>query len=127
MTVGAVGRSFGISYPVHNISGVSPAGKAELRKQEDENTSPALKQGEVSQAEPERQKLQDIRLDDVMDQFPDDYGYIGRDKEIQNLDVEKAVSDMQKDKVLQQYQFFVDASEADQVLFGSEDGIVIRK
>lgn len=35
------------------------------------------------------------------------YELKGADSDIAGLDVEKALSDMQKDKVLQQYQFFV--------------------
>ena len=31
----------------------------------------------------------------------------GQDPELRSLDMEKAISDMQKDQVLQQYQFFV--------------------
>ena len=37
----------------------------------------------------------------------DDFGYIGRDSDIHSLDVEKAISDMRKDQILQQYQYFV--------------------
>ncbi|MGN0342037.1 MAG: hypothetical protein ACI4DO_04510 [Roseburia sp.] len=35
------------------------------------------------------------------------YDLKGADSDIHNLDVEQALSDMQKDQVLQQYQFFV--------------------
>ena len=37
----------------------------------------------------------------------DDFGYIGNDSDIFSLDVEDAISDMQKDDVLKQYQYFV--------------------
>ena len=37
----------------------------------------------------------------------DDFGYIGRDSDIRSLDVEKAISDMRKGQILQQYQYFV--------------------
>ena len=126
MTVGAIGQSFG-AYPLYNISGISPAEKIDLRKSEEGKNFQAANTETVLQTEQTRPQLQDIRLDEVAEQFSDDFGYIGKDKDIHNLDVEKAVSEMQKDKVLQQYQFFVDAGEADRVLFGSEDGIVIRK
>lgn len=45
---------------------------------------------------------------------------IGSNRSLENLDMEKAISTMQKDKVLQQYNFFV----AD---VNSEDGFVVRK
>ena len=35
----------------------------------------------------------------------------GTDSDIRSLDVEQALSDMQKDQVLQQYQFFVGESQ----------------
>ena len=63
----------------------------------------------------------------MYEQFPGDFGYIGREKDLGKLDVEKAVADMRKDKMLEQYQFFVESGQNDNVLFGSEDGIVIRK
>ncbi len=48
-------------------------------------------------------------LDDISLTFhkQDDFGYIGRDSDIHSLDVEKAISDMRKDQILQQYQYFV--------------------
>lgn len=35
------------------------------------------------------------------------YGYIGKDKDVASLDMQKAISDMQKDRIIQQYQYFV--------------------
>ena len=48
----------------------------------------------------------------------------GRESELASLDMQKAVSDMQKDQVLQQYQFFVGDTG-----YGSanQDGIVVLK
>ena len=48
-------------------------------------------------------------LEDISITFhkQDDFGYIGRDSDIHSLDVEKAISDMRKDQILQQYQYFV--------------------
>ncbi len=54
----------------------------------------------------------------------DDFGYIGSESGLDNLDVQKAISDMRKDQVLQQYQYFVGSA---QNLFQSEDGVVIPK
>ena len=47
----------------------------------------------------------------------------GIDSDIETLDMEKAVSDMQKDQALMQYQYFV----GDTNLFSSEDGVVIAE
>ena len=41
------------------------------------------------------------------------------------MDVEKAIDDMRKDKVLQQYQYFV--GNARNIQTESADGVVVRK
>ena len=47
----------------------------------------------------------------------------GKDSDLESLDMEKAVSDMQKDQALMQYQYFVGESNVQNY----EDGIVIAK
>jgi len=47
----------------------------------------------------------------------------GSKSDLESLDIQKAVSDMQKDQALMQYQYFV----GDTNIMGSEDGIVIPK
>ena len=47
----------------------------------------------------------------------------GKDSDLESLDLEKAVSDMQKDQALMQYQYFV----GDSNIQNYEDGIVIAK
>ena len=57
----------------------------------------------------------------------DGFEYIGMDSSLDNLDMQKAISDMQKDEVLQSYQYFVGSAAS---LFGgqlSEDGMVVMK
>lgn len=54
----------------------------------------------------------------------EDYGYIGRDKDLSTLDMEKAISMMRQDSILQDYQYFVGSSKN---IFSSEDGTVIAK
>lgn len=49
-----------------------------------------------------------------------DPSLIGTEKSLESLDIEKAMSTMQKDKVLQQYNFFVGDINA-------SDGFMIRK
>lgn len=52
----------------------------------------------------------------------EDYGYIGKDKDLSLLDMEKAISMMKQDSILQDYQYFVGNSRD---IFSSEDGRVI--
>ena len=54
----------------------------------------------------------------------DTFGYIGSERNVENLDVMQAISDMQKDSVLHQYQTFV---SMDEPIFSSEDGMVFLK
>ena len=57
----------------------------------------------------------------------DDYSYIGSDFALDNLDMEKAISDMKKDKMLADYQYFVGSSENLNELFNGSDGKVLIK
>lgn len=78
----------------------------------------------------------DLRLDDIRPRQnatledislslnePGGFEMKGRQSDIEDLDIEKAVSDMQKDQALMQYQYFV----GDSGVFNSDDGIVIAK
>lgn len=42
----------------------------------------------------------------------DDYSYIGSEKDLAQLDVQKAISDMKKDSILQNYQYFVGSAQS---------------
>ena len=84
--------------------------------------------------EPEIQPIQDNRsrsadLENISLNFNtgDDYSYIGSDFEIGGLDMEKAISDMQKDKMLADYQYFVGSSSNLNEMFASNDGKVVVK
>lgn len=95
-----------------------------------EDNKEALSQSSVT-AVPQAEETRADRianLEDVSLSFnkEDDFGYIGKDSDIYKLDVEKAISDMKRDSVLQEYQYFVGSSQtfaAQQ----SADGIVIPK
>lgn len=52
------------------------------------------------------------------------FAYLGSESELMNLDVKKAISDMQKDSILQEYQYFVGTSAS---FMNTEDGLVFRK
>lgn len=65
--------------------------------------------GAVKEKAPVGEQKPNAPLEDISITFhkQDDFGYIGRDSDIRSLDVEKAISDMRKDQILQQYQYFV--------------------
>ncbi len=65
--------------------------------------------GKAGEARGASRPAANAALEDISVTFnkQDDFGYIGRDSDIHSLDVEKAISDMRKDQILQQYQYFV--------------------
>ncbi|MBQ1194361.1 MAG: hypothetical protein IIX45_09645 [Lachnospiraceae bacterium] len=68
------------------------------------------------------QKILPIKevTDFAIEKLSIDKEFIGSESDINGLDVQKAVSDMQKDSILQQYQYFVGN-------ISTEDGMVIRR
>lgn len=139
MGIGSVNDYAGIlqNYRVPVIRSVSPE---EVMRQDDKNvvaaSGTALSRETASAsvasvshetASASLRKRQDAPLEDISITFnkESDFGYIGKDKDIRSLDMEKAIDDMQKDKVLQQYQYFVGSSR--NLMMESEDGTVIQK
>ncbi len=51
------------------------------------------------------------------------FDYLGSESSLMNLDMQKAISDMKKDSILQDYQYFVGST----ISVNPEDGMVIRK
>lgn len=93
---------------------------------------------EVKPAEPDKQQPKALDIVEVDDRprrtdpnsvsldfnKGNDHSYIGSTKDIEKLDVAKAISAMQQDSVLQEYNYFVGSSDK---IFSSEDGVVIAK
>ena len=96
---------------------------------------------EASKPEPQVEEKQTpaISIEPVVDNRPksvnpnevslsfnknDDFGYIGKDRDVSLLDMEKAISMMRQDSALQDYQYFVGSSKD---IFSSEDGRVVAK
>lgn len=57
----------------------------------------------------------------------DDYSFLGSEFSIEDLDMEKAISDMKKDGIIQDYNYFVGSSDMSGNGFESEDGRVFLK
>lgn len=105
-----------------------------LLKLNGQNTEAAKAPEVVAKVEPEKMDLrldsikprQNLSLEDISLSLNEPSGFEmkGRNSDIELLDMEKAVSDMQKDQALMQYQYFVGDSNP---FMSSEDGIVIAK
>lgn len=84
---------------------------------------------DIQTAESQRLPVTNAKLEDISLSFNlgEDYSYIGSDSDIASLDMEKAISDMKKDQVLQQYQYFVGSAYSGLPQMESPDGKVIIK
>ena len=55
----------------------------------------------------------------------DEGAHIGTESDVKNLDMQKAISDMQKDSILEEYSYFVGSTAGS--MFQSADGMVFLK
>lgn len=110
----------------YRISKIPVAGEEKIKLQEPERRQPetdSLAAGDTPGGAGRIEKpLEDISL---TFNASEDFDYLGQDSDIRNLDMEKAISDMKKDQVLQQYQYFVGSSK--NLFQNTADGIVIPK
>ncbi len=105
MGIGRV-NDYGIQAQNYKIPSIPSVSEEEVRKQDAAGEGAADNIHEEAYAVRPRK---DAPLDDISVTFnrQDDFGYIGRDKDIESLDIDRAISDMKKDQILQQYQYFV--------------------
>ncbi len=133
MTVGGIGQYGGFSSSVREI----PKVNVEAIKENSSDVSQSKNDGSVNTkphsdiTDNTRQEVKNksLKLEDLSLGFQknDTFDYLGKDSEIANLDMEKAVSDMRKDELLGQYNFFVNSAEMFEPVFASADGMVIPK
>lgn len=71
-----------------------------------------------------RSKNADIKDISLSFNKQETFGYIGKDRDVSLLDMDKAISMMRQDSALQDYQYFVGSGRD---VFNSEDGRVIAK
>lgn len=96
----------------------------EVTKEQSEAKEPELKVN--LNLDGMRRRPTSFNLEDISRDFTKREPYVISqvDEEAMQSDVEKAVSDMEKDRSLQQFQYFVGDSN---ILVNDEDGIVIAK
>lgn len=140
MNIGGVNdyNSLMASYKVPSVPALEPEKKiaAELPVS-DIRENPSVEPSQITDAElaaktsatgttatPAKKNAQ---LEDISLTFnlQEEFGYLGQDSDIRLLDMEQAISDMKKDEVLHQYQYFVGSSRS--LLNESEDGMVFAK
>lgn len=57
----------------------------------------------------------------------EDFNFVGKDSELESLDMKKALSDLRKDQVLQEYNYFVGSARNTELVNSSKDGMVLQK
>lgn len=126
---------YGSLYNPSNRYEVKTVDLETVQKQDQEKSKPISLTlfSNVEQSEPsimtDSKTSKTANLEDISLTFQqnESFDYIGQDKNVLSLDVEQAISDMKKDSVLQEYQYFVGSSKNLFEVNQSEDGIVIPK
>ena len=109
-------------YRISDIPRIDSVKEAPAKTQENpEGTKPSVS---IEPIEDRRPKSVDPNEVSISFNKNDDFGYIGKDKDLSLLDMEQAISMMRQDSILQDYQYFVGSSKD---IFNSEDGRVIAK
>ena len=105
-----------------HVDGTDRSRQPDLNGPSDNLTSAA----EPSQENP-ASRIADLDKISLKFNKKDSFEYIGIDSSLGNLDMQKAISDMQKDQVLQNYQYFVGSTGSLSGETLSEDGLVVLK
>lgn len=134
MSIDKIGQ-YGGFYNQYRLPQMQQVSVEEVKKQDEELLQQQMQQEvaspqiDVSQ-HPSNQAPRMANLEDISLTFNanETYDYIGRDADLQNLDMMSAISDMQKDKVLEQYQYFVGPKDfTAPVVAATPDGMVVQK
>lgn len=109
-------------YRASEITNITPA-QAEENKQQSVDLKEASSES-VMQTEDRKGRTTDPKEISLTFNKEETFDYIGSESGLMNLDVQKAISDMKKDAVLQEYQYFVGSS---QNILDPKDGLVFQK
>ncbi len=138
------GLGYGGFYSSYRVTDIPQVDVETVKKQEEQKLNEQLgvsteAQSAVSapagvEAKEDNPAIADNRsrianLEDISLNFNqgEDYSYIGSESEIGDLDMQKAISDMRKDKILEDYQYFVGSAQDVQSAFANDDGKVFLK
>ena len=114
---------FGSFQSNYRISDIPKAPAAEIKPVEKVDVTPKANEISVSEID-NRPKSIDPNNVSLSFNKGNDFSYIGSDKDVAGLDMQKAISDMKQDSILQEYNYFVGNSNN---VFRSDDGVVLAK
>ena len=122
---------FGRVQPYYKAAEIPVITPAEVRKQSEQQTDAKQTTAEdvmsssiTSAGEDTRSKVANLQDVSLTFNKEESFDYLGSESGLMNLDVRKAISDMRKDSILQEYQYFVGSSPS---YMNTDDGIVFRK
>lgn len=87
----------------------------------------AINENRVEELPDTRTKSADLDNISLTFNKGDDFSFIGSDFKLEDLDMEKVISDMKQDSILQDYQYFVGSNDPTNTTFENEDGKVFLK
>lgn len=122
--------SYGGFYNQYRMPEIPRVSVEDVKKQDEQVNEVPVSPATEPEQQPVSQASRMANLEDISLSFNvnETYDYIGRDADLQNLDMMKAISDMQKDAVLEQYQYFVGPKDiTGPVISQTPDGMVIQK
>lgn len=118
------------SYPLRDIPQVDAAEveKQDLRRKEQEESA-GIAESSYQQPLVEDNRSRNVDLENISLTFHQsgEGSTIGKDSDILTLDMQKAISDMKKDSILEDYQYFVGSTQEMKAVIAGMDGIVIQK
>lgn len=134
MSIDRIGQ-YGGFYNQYKMPEIQQVSVEDVKKQDEQLAKHQMQQSVETPKidytqQPENQAPRMANLEDISLTFHtnETYDYIGRDADLQNLDMMSAISDMQKDKVLEQYQYFVGPKEMENsIVAQTPDGMVVQK
>ena len=137
MTVGGIQDSLYNNYRVQQTQTTyidrperidSQTPEVDLNKQNNLNTQSDNLTSAAETAQEDRVgRIADLEQVSLTFNKEDSFDYIGMDSNPENLDMQKAISDMQKDQILQSYQYFVGSAGNLYDGMSAEDGMVVLK
>lgn len=109
----------------YEIPSVTPE-EVKKQEQQQQDASPVAKAEALEiQAIDTRSKTADLENISLTFNKEESYDYLGSESSLTGLDMQKAISDMKRDSVLQEYQYFVGSSQ--NLFINPADGMVIPK
>lgn len=125
---------YGGFYNSYKVMDIPQVGLEDVKKQDAEIKAAEAAVPQIPVVNEIKAETPDLRsktadLDNISLTFnaSDDFSYLGSDFEIEKLDINKAIDDMRKDKILEDYQYFVGAPNDLTNTFSNEDGKVFLK